>query len=140
MMVRILFLPDENSFVHLEAPFEADELVKKVNTGRWTPPGPYAAWFDLHNPAAVPGLRALRVGETVIIGLGRDSGQPIFSPRQHEVLQFLSRGMTNKAIAAQLNLHPRTVALHVAAIKLKVRANTRTQTVERAAALGLVKK
>jgi DNA-binding NarL/FixJ family response regulator len=60
------------------------------------------------------------------------------SPRQAQVLQGLFKGLTTKEIAFQLGLKPRTVKMHIAALKNRFGANTRAQSVGIAAKLGLL--
>ncbi|MBK8909197.1 MAG: response regulator transcription factor [Rhodospirillales bacterium] len=60
------------------------------------------------------------------------------SGRELEVLALAARGYTNKAISAQLFISDRTVQGHLAHIYAKLRANTRTDAVMRAVALGLI--
>jgi two-component system, NarL family, nitrate/nitrite response regulator NarL len=60
------------------------------------------------------------------------------TPRENEVLQLLALGMTNKAIALQLNITQHTVKFHVNAIMTKLDAQSRTQAVVRATQLGMI--
>jgi len=60
------------------------------------------------------------------------------SERELEVLALAARGYTNKAISAQLFISDRTVQGHLAHIYAKLQANTRTEAVTRAIALGLL--
>jgi DNA-binding NarL/FixJ family response regulator len=60
------------------------------------------------------------------------------SERELEVLALAARGYTNKAISAQLFISDRTVQGHLAHVYAKLRANTRTEAVMRAVALGLI--
>lgn len=60
------------------------------------------------------------------------------TPREREVLQLLSQGLSNKLIAARLGISEHTAKFHVNAIFGKLSATTRTEAVARAARLGLV--
>jgi len=54
------------------------------------------------------------------------------------VLRLVARGMTNKAIAAQLKISERTVQGHIASLFSKLGVNSRTEAVVHAAQLGWV--
>ena len=58
--------------------------------------------------------------------------------REREVLQWLGRGLANKAIAQRLTISESTVKFHVNAILAKLGAQSRTDAVIRATRLGLV--
>jgi DNA-binding NarL/FixJ family response regulator len=60
------------------------------------------------------------------------------SERELEVLALAAKGYTNKAISAQLFISDRTVQGHLAHVYAKLQANTRTEAVMRAVALGLL--
>jgi DNA-binding NarL/FixJ family response regulator len=69
------------------------------------------------------------------------SGAPLIEPltaREIEVLRLLSEGLSNKAIAARLNISEHTVKFHVNAILGKLGAESRTEAVVRATRLGLI--
>lgn len=90
-------------------------------------------------PAAMQAaLQRLLAGEELDAEPGGppDPGAPRLTPRQHEVLQALVRGASNKQIAQQLQLSEGTVKLHVAAILLALGASNRTEAAARAHALG----
>ena len=53
------------------------------------------------------------------------TGQVRLTSRELEVLQQLSRGMQNKAIAHELGISVATVKMHIKRIMAKVRANHR---------------
>ena len=60
------------------------------------------------------------------------------TPRENEVLQLLAQGLTNKAIALELNITQHTIKFHVNAIMSKLNAESRTQAVVRATQLGMI--
>ncbi len=60
------------------------------------------------------------------------------TPRELEVLQLLARGLTNKAIAARLQISEHTVKFHIGSIMGKLGAESRTEAVAIAARRGLV--
>lgn len=60
------------------------------------------------------------------------------TPREIEVLQWLAEGLSNKAIAARLEVSEHTVKFHVNAIMGKLGAQSRTEAVVRATRLGLI--
>ena len=60
------------------------------------------------------------------------------TPREMEVLKLLTRGFTNKAIAAQMKISERTVQGHIASLFGKLSVSSRTEAVVRAAQLGWV--
>ena len=56
----------------------------------------------------------------------RNGGPAGLTPREIEVLRLLARGLSNKQIAAQLVISPKTVGNHVEHIYEKIGASTRT--------------
>ena len=60
------------------------------------------------------------------------------TPREFEVLELLSEGMSNKRIAARLGISDQTVKFHVAAICGKLAADNRTEAVRHAIRRGLI--
>jgi two-component system nitrate/nitrite response regulator NarL len=66
----------------------------------------------------------------------QDMGE--LTPREVEVLQLLSEGLPNKAIASQLGISEHTVKFHVNAIMGKLGAQSRTDAVMRATRSGLI--
>ena len=61
--------------------------------------------------------------------LAEDPPIPKLTPRQIEVLQSMTRGLTNRDIAAQLGIRQDRVNEHVAAILTKIGAANRTEAV-----------
>lgn len=60
------------------------------------------------------------------------------SPREHRILQLISRGHSNKQVARELSIAPETVKSHAKHIFVKLGAQTRMEAVSRAATLGLI--
>ena len=60
------------------------------------------------------------------------------TPRELEVLQFVSLGMTNKEIGRRLEISGHTVKFHVSSICGKLGAASRTEAVRLGVRLGLV--
>jgi DNA-binding NarL/FixJ family response regulator len=58
--------------------------------------------------------------------------------REVEIIALAAKGLTNKAIAAQLSISDRTVQNHLAHIFGKLNAASRTEAVMRAVSLGLI--
>jgi len=152
MMTRLLFLPNDQTFLLLDSPFTAREVVEAVRSGSWVPPEPYSTFLARQQEQP---LLAFQQGSLVIItttqpldletkavaapASPRRSSDLLLTPRQHDVLQYMAEGMTTKEMALRLGVCIRTVAMHVAAIKQRLGASTRAQIVGRAAVLGLCK-
>jgi DNA-binding NarL/FixJ family response regulator len=62
---------------------------------------------------------------------------PELTAREHEVLDLLAAGQTNRQIADQLGLSAKTVANHISAIFAKLQVADRTQAILRARDAGL---
>ena len=60
------------------------------------------------------------------------------TPREHDVLELVAEGLSNKAIAARLGISDQTVKFHVASISAKLGATNRTDAVRRAVRRGLI--
>jgi ATP/maltotriose-dependent transcriptional regulator MalT len=60
------------------------------------------------------------------------------SPREHSVLRSMSRGLSNKRIAQELQIAPETVKSHAKGIFIKLAVQTRAHAVSTAIALGLL--
>jgi DNA-binding NarL/FixJ family response regulator len=88
-------------------------------------------------------LVALRAGRGYLDpGLrdGRELGNGFqLTPRENQALQGLGRGLTNKAIAAELGIAPETVRDHVSALLRKLGASNRTEAVGKAEGMGLIR-
>lgn len=70
-------------------------------------------------------------------GAGRTGAQGVLTPREREVLQYLSGGHTTQEIAARLSISVRTVRNHVEHILHKLHAHSRLEAVAVGRRLGL---
>ncbi|HZO94849.1 MAG TPA: LuxR C-terminal-related transcriptional regulator [Candidatus Baltobacteraceae bacterium] len=60
------------------------------------------------------------------------------TPREHEILELLAGGLTNKEIAQRLVVSPRTVETHVARVLGKLGVTSRSRAIAKALATGLI--
>lgn len=60
------------------------------------------------------------------------------TPRETEILSWVAQGLTNKQIAAQVKISPRTVKFHLDNIFTKMDASSRTEAAMKAMQLGLL--
>ena len=60
------------------------------------------------------------------------------SPRENSILRSMSRGLSNKRIAQELQIAPETVKSHVKRIFIKLAVQTRAHAVSTASALGML--
>ncbi len=60
------------------------------------------------------------------------------TPRELEVLQLMTEGLSNRAIGQELEISAHTVKFHVTALMGKLGAQSRTEAVVRATRLGLI--
>ena len=84
--------------------------------------------------ALISTIRKIAAGEKVISGevrklMADDPVIPSLTPRQEEVLESMTRGLTNRQIALQLGIRQDRVDAHVAAVLAKFGAANRTEAV-----------
>jgi len=92
--------------------------------------------------AAVQGLVVLDDSFAAALLRGAPPAAPdlpeSLTPREIEVLQLLSQGLANKAIASRLGISDHTVKFHVNAILGKLGVQSRGEAIVQAVRLGLV--
>jgi pimeloyl-ACP methyl ester carboxylesterase/DNA-binding CsgD family transcriptional regulator len=71
-------------------------------------------------------------------GMSSPSPAKELTPRQLDVLRGVARGLTDKEIASELSLSPRTVEMHVARALTTLECANRAEAVRKASALGLL--
>jgi NarL family two-component system response regulator LiaR len=92
----------------------------------------------------LPAIRATLQGQTVLSSAVRESlfgGEPVphnLTTRELEVLRLLAQGLTNPAIAAELDISVPTVRFHTANILDKLTVTTRSEALVLAARRGLI--
>jgi DNA-binding NarL/FixJ family response regulator len=60
------------------------------------------------------------------------------TPREHDVLEMMAEGMSNRAIALRLKISRHTVKFHVASVLTKLGARSRTEAVTAGVRQGLI--
>jgi len=92
--------------------------------------------------AAEAAREVAALGESVSGRLGSRASADVdgagLSRRELEVVRLIAVGRTNREVAQELYLSPRTVDMHVRNILTKLRSHTRTEAAARAAELGLL--
>ncbi|HZB50676.1 MAG TPA: response regulator transcription factor, partial [Mycobacteriales bacterium] len=76
------------------------------------------------------------VAATVVQSVAEPPRDPL-TPREHEVLRLVARGLSNRLIARELALSEKTVKAHVSAILAKLGVADRTQAALHAVRHGL---
>lgn len=142
-MTRIIYLPDENSVTVLDSEDSPQAVSRLVQSGQWQPPAPHSP------PPTRRPLHALCLGRVVIVSARPfapppdapavgPQHPPALSLRQRQILGALVEGQTSLQIALRLGVSRRTVDAHVITLKQRLNAETRSQIIARAAALGLL--
>jgi pimeloyl-ACP methyl ester carboxylesterase/DNA-binding CsgD family transcriptional regulator len=90
-----------------------------------------SAFLAALDPQAEEGARAVSTPSAA-------SAAPALTERQREVLGRVARGLTDKQIARELQLSPRTVEMHVARAVAALGARNRADAVSRAHQAGLL--
>jgi predicted ATPase/DNA-binding NarL/FixJ family response regulator len=77
--------------------------------------------------AADPGQEAARPAMPTIVDHPRTAAGCVLTPRELEISELIARGLSNRAIAAELVISPATAARHVANILTKLGFSSRAQ-------------
>jgi DNA-binding NarL/FixJ family response regulator len=72
------------------------------------------------------------------LGLGSSQAPPGLTHRETEVLRLVAAGRSNREIATELFISPKTASVHVSNILAKLGVTTRTEAAARAHSLNLV--
>jgi DNA-binding NarL/FixJ family response regulator len=95
----------------------------------------------LRGESILDGALAARMLQRLADGATAYNGPPPerLTPREREVLQLITQGLTNREIAAQLSLSVGTIKIHVEHIIAKLGVSDRTQAAVRAVESGLLR-
>ncbi|SDE57183.1 response regulator transcription factor [Pseudonocardia oroxyli] len=95
----------------------------------------------------VRAIEAVAAGEAIfgpgvarrVLGLAAGPSVPLpeLTPRERDVLQALTEGLTTTAIGTRLGLAPKTVTNHLSAVFAKLQVQSRAEAVDRARRAGL---
>ncbi len=96
------------------------------------------------NSELVSAIRRVAAGKRVVSPeienmLASDPPVPDLSPRQREILESITRGLTNNQIALQFDISPESVKTHIAKLFEKLGAATRSEAVSIALRRHLLK-
>jgi DNA-binding NarL/FixJ family response regulator len=117
-MTRLLFLPDDGSPVTLyESTLTPAELLKA---------------------AGLPGPLTLLQQGSWLFAAPKNQLSPRLTPRQGQVLSGLAEGLTTRQMAIRLGVSQRMVGLHVAALKVRLQAESRSEIIRRAKELNII--
>lgn len=135
----VLAIADEDDFQSLPALLNSLRVFPQFALlARHSDPELIAAALD----ALAGGLTVIAPQLSTLLGAPEESRylaeENPLTAREQEVLQHLARGLTNRAIALELDITQHTVKFHVNAIMGKLEAQSRTEAVVRATRLGLI--
>ena len=68
-MTRLLFLPNDQTFLLLESPLPAGAVIETIEAGQWTPPEPYGSLLSELKPPIL--LQTFQQGTLVVITTSR---------------------------------------------------------------------
>ncbi|HLZ61559.1 MAG TPA: response regulator transcription factor [Ktedonosporobacter sp.] len=90
--------------------------------------------------AVIPSSQAQRLQENqhAARSLMLETSEEALTPREREVLELVSQGLSNKLIARQLLISEHTVKFHISSIATKLGASSRTEAVNLGLRRGLI--
>ena len=144
-------LSRSSGLVALGSPVWASALAELAPAG-WAALGADAGPLELFAGvlAAAAGLAALPAGQAGLLdelsspdlaepGEALETlGAPSLTPREHEVLELLAAGLSNKRAAKQLGVSEHTVKFHAQALYGKLGVGSRAAAVTRGVQLGVL--
>lgn len=114
------------SILSMEAPAEQlQAAVVSAARGLAALPAQLASVFQLPQPITVKTMNMTEVDEAL-------------TPREREVLELVSQGLSNKLIARSLHISEHTVKFHISSLSAKLGASSRTDAVRLGLRRGLI--
>ena len=129
-MTRLLFVPNPVTLLWLEESASPHELVDAILRGEWQPPSPYSNQAGRLNAYWQDGL--VIVSTLTLNYSNKHGSNPRLSSRQRDVLKCLVKGLTTRQIARRLDISTRSVFYHIAELKRKFIAVTRSELIHKA--------
>lgn len=80
---------------------------------------------------------AIHLVQSAPLTFGEPAGEQL-TAREHDVLNLVSQGMSNKQIARELQISEHTVKFHLSSLFAKLGVSSRTEAVNRGARQGLI--
>jgi two-component system, NarL family, nitrate/nitrite response regulator NarL len=80
----------------------------------------------------------IQAGLATAIRTHADTGRPVLSPREHEVLVLIAQGLSAPAVGQRLHVSPATVKTHLKALYEKLGVSDRAAAVAEAMRRGLI--
>ena len=138
-------VPENAAVVLLSNDARQASVLRNLALSGWAllPPDSAAGQLVAAVNAVAEGLVVLPVDTALALGSVApvevsDALQEPLTPRELEVLQLVSHGLSNKLIARALTISEHTVKFHVSATYAKLGAASRTEAVSLAARKGLI--
>lgn len=146
----VVKLDDEDGFQNLQKFKTVFKNYDKNIEVQWPDLGSSMRWFAIgfpSNEARLLSLGMIDHGCQILIywldsspnnGVQPDKPLIKLTPREYEVLRWVSEGKTSSEVALILGISPKTVNLHAENAVVKLNASNRTNAVVRAINLGLI--
>lgn len=136
-------LPDSMPVVVLSTEVRLAASLRSLGLSGWAllPPDAAAEQIVAAVTAVLQGLAVVPVERVAAVVAPIEVSDPLqepLTPRELEVLQLVSHGLSNKLIARTLSISEHTVKFHVSSTYAKLGAASRTEAVSLAARKGLI--
>lgn len=134
--INILILSAYDDDPYLLAAFKAGANGYILKTA--TPDDIIRAVVEIHHGRSMFSSEAIQVVMNALDKSDHDTQYEPLTERENEILVYVSRGLTNRAIGHELKISDRTVQGHLAHIFAKLQVSSRTEAVMRGLELGYI--